>query len=113
MTRKYIETQVRTGRTIQLSLKRSGGPWNFGDGIAYATRLLRLRWQWRVTYQLNQHGEWETYVTEPFQSRMHARQFKRLVPLIARNVKIQRRLMEVDWHDYSDTYTWNSGCGKR
>ena len=73
----------------------------------------RFKWQWRVKYDLNQHGEWETYYSPEYGSRREARKFKQIIPVIARNVKVQRRFVEVDWHEYNDSFGWNAGCGKR
>lgn len=108
MPMKYIETTVRTGRVIDLSFE-STSKFNFGKGIAYATRLLRLKWQWRVVW-LSAGGAAQS--TKTFHSRREARQYKAIVPTVY-NPRLQRRLVEADWHDYNDSFRWNAGRGKR
>lgn len=108
MPMKYIETQVRTGRVINLSF-RSTSKFNFGKGIAYATRLLRLKWQWRVVWLSAGNTVPSSKV---FHSRREARQYKAIVPTVYKP-RLQRRLVEVDWHEYNDSFGWNAGAGKR
>ncbi|AYN58046.1 hypothetical protein HWB90_gp093 [Mycobacterium phage Fowlmouth] len=76
--------------------------------------LHKFKWEWSVVYD-KFDGDWWPE-RQVFQSRRGARQFKSNLlmdadPFIARrhvrNVRIQRRLVSVEWQDYSDTFSYN------
>lgn len=69
----------------------------WGIGAMHKTRL--FKWEWRVLYDLNQIGQWITYDSGPLANRSEVRRFRSLVPVIARNVKTQRRLVQAHWDD--------------
>ena len=74
----------------------------------------KFKWEWGVAFDKYDGGWWAE--RQVFQSRRGARQFKSNLLLDAdpflpkdkvRNVRLQRRLVSVDWQDYSDTFTYN------
>lgn len=81
-----------------------------------------FRWQWRVSYEYCPNGEWEPYF-EIFPNRKSARAYirdiltchKGLVKPIPftcfRNIKLQRRLVQINWHEYKDDFKWKNGSG--
>ena len=108
--------------------KEAKGPkgrhyWNLSVGL----RFRRFKWQWKVQYEVkDKYAGWNMHdglggasyprwlpEEQLFDSRSKARQFIRQHQNDRRNFKMQRRLVEVDWHEYKDSFGWNSGCGKR
>lgn len=90
-------------------------------------KSLGFKWEWKVSWEYNGLGEWE-YFEEKFENRAGARYFKyhqlyvdkaqmgghRPIPHTCfRNVKLHRRLVQTNWEEYNDSFTWNAGCGKR
>lgn len=73
---------------------------------------LAFRWEWAIEFDSKLQGKRVIGVTR-FKSREEARIYKRQYESYgATNVKIKRRLVQVNWEDYSDSFKWNRGCGK-
>lgn len=72
-----------------------------------------FRWQWRVVYQVREtDGVWRQY-EHLEDNRAMARYFKRTIVRWhgthnIRWVKLQRRLVAVDWEDYHDTFSYSA-----
>jgi len=93
-------------------------------GIGAMHKTLPFKWEWKVTYEYCPDGQWYS-MSETFQNRDKARAFKRDVlychqgvvsPIpytCYRNIKMYRRLVCARWEEYSDSFTWNRGCGTR
>lgn len=80
--------------------------YRFPRGRTYRTLF---KWQWRVVYQVNVDGVWEQHEHIAV-NRAMARYFKRNLPNTygsTRWARIQRRLVQVDWKDYKDTFSYN------
>lgn len=74
----------------------------------------KFKWQWAIEYDSKFDPPHRYLSRRNFSSREEARQYKRQFENYgAENVVIKRRLVQVDWEDYSDSFTWNKGCGKR
>lgn len=74
-------------------------------GLA-CTVTLQFKWQWRVITSNGRHAI--------FPNRQAARQYKSVVPLELKP-RLQRRLIQSDWNDYQDSFTYNakgSGSGR-
>lgn len=64
------------------------------------THDLRFKWQWRVVWN---HGNNQKVLA----NREEARRYKAVVPLVWKP-RIQRRLVQATWEDYSDTFTYSA-----
>ena len=62
-----------------------------------------FKWEWRVVWNL--HGTQKH--SHGFSSRAAARQFKNVITTTC-NPRLQRRLVAVDWEDYTDTFSYNA-----
>ena len=79
---------------------------------------LKFKWQWAVFYEkrmwslAEKDWAWSTF-REDCSSRRLARNFKRVVnhpgDTSLRNGVMKRRLVQRDWTEYKDSFTWNAG----
>ncbi|AVD99716.1 hypothetical protein HWB51_gp096 [Mycobacterium phage Cuke] len=80
-------------------------------------QIQRFKWEWAVVLDVVD-SEGDSWVERQiFQTRRGARQYKSNLLLDAdpflsktdvKNVKLQRRLVSVDWQDYSDSFSYNA-----
>lgn len=73
---------------------------------------LWFKWQWAVFFEENSyaHGGWVNRKVI-CDSRREARLFKQsclISKRYMRNVKIKRRLVQANWEDYNDSFSYNA-----
>lgn len=89
----------------------------WGSSISMS-KSLNFRWEWRVEFeymrwsQSQEDYDWR-HGHMTFNTRRDARRFVRTVKLRDyRKLVVKRRLVQVNWEEYKDSFRWNRGCGK-
>jgi hypothetical protein len=105
MAMKYIEGFVR---------KRHG----------LLQTFVKFKWEWSIHYEFNVNHKysgnafWVKGVStfpnrEAVRKAMRKEFSEQCRPNKIRNIQIKRRLVQVDWEAYDDSFRWNRGCGRR
>lgn len=83
--------------------------------MPYLQTLLKFRWEWRLEWEENNKGnlkgpDWWTQKHMVFKTREQMRQWKRYVLHAdwCRNVVLKRRLVQVNWEPYNDSFSYNA-----
>lgn len=67
-----------------------------------------FKWQWGVACEIQDYN-WYPVIFE-FESRREARNYRKDAKMMRgiRNATLKRRLVQVGWDDYSDTFSYNA-----
>lgn len=96
--------------------------WMSKKSFMFPTRASRLRryytpfkWQWAVSCEVQDdtdfNGKWHPALTV-IETRWRAREYRNEINAGklrgVRNAKLKRRLVQVDWEEYPDTFSYNA-----
>jgi hypothetical protein len=82
----------------------------------------KFKWEWRLEWEESSKDNFRDTVMVgweqkwlTFKNRAVMRRFKGFLQDAewTRNVVVKRRLVQVNWEDYNDSFTWNRGCGTK